>query len=540
MRPFRIAVSFAAAATLLAALLLAAPAGGAVRPHGTDAACSLLERNDVRSLISGAGERALRIHCGLLTREAARPDTRPRPVAPLARADVLVNNRGTDVWPQITQSETTVAVSGDVTLAGWNDSGEFFPNGDFSGYGRSIDRGATWTDMRTPTTPLDGVNAVFGDPVLMADLDRNVGQSGVFYFANLGEATNGDAIISVHKTTDGGLTWDSAADASPNAPSSAFPDKEWLAVDARASGTGAGNVYVCYRSFGGTEGIHFSRSIDGGQTFTELAGTISANGTLTQGCWVSVNPLNGHVYVAWRNTATTPLTMRFRRSTDFGQTFEPEVTVGQFPAPENNTAACGRPAFVDDEAGASNRAVRSAAFPQLAVDPNTGNIGLIAHSAGLAGGSEADIAFTSSSNGGATWTPLVRVNNDVTGQQFFPSVAVNADGKLRAMFYSTQNSPTDRLIDVYISSSSDFGVNWSGPRRVTEVSFDRPVTNPNFDTIVVSCYMGDYNQIHSPLPALGQKQFHLTWGDNRLDGNPGQGGIQPDPDVRYERQRQDF
>jgi hypothetical protein len=481
----------------------------------------------------------LMVHCGLISRPAgAESDTRPVPLAPDARPDVLVNNRSTDSWPHITQSETTVAVVGDVVLEGFNDSGEFFPNGDFSGYGRSTDGGNTWTDMRTPTTPLDGVEAVFGDPVIVSDLNRNPGDNGVFYFANLGQANNGDAIISLHKSTDGGLTWDSAVDASPNAPSNAFPDKEWMSVDTRASGTGAGNVYVCYRSFGGTDGIHFSRSTDGGQTFTELAGTISANGTSTQGCWISVNPINGHVYVAWRNTSTTPLTMRFRRSTDFGQTFEPEITVGQFPAPENNTSACGRPAFVDDEANSSNRAIRSGAFPQMAVNPLTGAIGLVAHTAGL--GSEADIAYTRSTDGGTTWIPFVLVNLDTTGQQFFPSVAVNQEGNLRAMWYSTQNSPTDRLIDVYMAKSNDFGLTWTKSRRVTDVSFDRPTTNPNFDTLVVSCYMGDYNQIYSPPEGLGRKFYYLSWGDNRLDGNPNQAGVQPDPDARFERQRPRF
>jgi hypothetical protein len=531
----RLLLALAVTAAMTASVFLSAGPAGAVRhQEAADSVCSLLSRPDVMSQISAAGEVALKVRCGLIA-----PDAPGSPSAINGRPERLVNDRSTDTWTHITQSETTVAISGSTVLAGWNDSGEFNPNGDFSGYGRSTDRGNTWTDMRTPTTPLGPVSAVFGDPVLMADLDRNPGDAGVFYFSNLGDSS-GNPIISVHKTTDGGQTWDSAANASPAAPAFTFPDKEWLAVDSRPSGTGAGNVYVCYRLFGGGDGIRFSRSTNGGATFTELPASISANPIETQGCWVAVNPTNGHVYVAWRNTSTVPLTMRFRRSIDGGLTFEPEITIGQFPAPENNTSACGRTAFVDDEPNASQRAIRSGSFPQIAVDPNTGNIALVAHSAGLAGGSESDIAYTTSTNGGTTWSAPVRVNNVVTGQQFFGGIAVNRDGKLRAMFYSTQNSPSDRLIDVYISSSNDWGVTWSGPRRVTEVSFDRPVTNPNFDTFVVSCYMGDYNQIQSPPPGLGRGQFWVSWGDNRLDGNPNQAGIQPDPDVRIERQRRDF
>jgi uncharacterized repeat protein (TIGR01451 family) len=70
---------------------------------------------------------------------------------------------------------------------------------------------------------------------------------------------------------------------------------------------------------------------------------------------------------------------------------------------------------------------------------------------------------------------------------------------------------------------------------VTDVSFDRPRINPNFDTRVVNCYMGDYNSITAAAPGLGGTDFFMAWGDNRLDGDPGP-GVQPDLDVRFERE----
>jgi hypothetical protein len=535
MRPVRSALAAIPPAVLIASLL-AAPAAVGGSPGANDPVCGLLGRSDVKAQLSAAGELALKVRCGLLP--AAPWAAAARSQAPEDRPDQLINDRSTDTWPHITQSETTISVRGTTVLAGWNDSGQFLSRGDFTGYGRSTDMGATWTDLGPPTTPLGQVDAVFGDPVIMADLDRNPGEEGVFYFANLATSTNGSSIISVHKTTDGGLTWDSAADASPLAGDS-FPDKEWLAVDTRQSGEGAGNVYVCYRRFGNGDGIRFSRSTDGAQTFTELPGTISQNPLFVQGCFVEVNPLNGHVYVVWRNTFTDPLTMRFRMSTDFGQTFGPEVTVGQAPPPENNTSACGRPAFVDDEPGATNRAIRSSAFPWMVVNPLDGTIGVVFHRGDLPGGSESDIAFTMSSDEGATWSPQVLVNGETTGQQFFPSIGVNTKGEMRVMYYSTQNSPTDRLIDVYAATTLSGGGGWMRPRRVTEVSFDRPQTNPNFDTFIVNCYMGDYNSILGPRPGLSvNRSFYLVWGDNRLDGNEQQNGLQPDPDIRFEREAQ--
>ena len=70
--------------------------------------------------------------------------------------------------------------------------------------------------------------------------------------------------------------------------------------------------------------------------------------------------------------------------------------------------------------------------------------------------------------------------------------------------------------------------------RVTDVSFDRPVTNPNFDTSVAGCYMGDYNAIAAPPTGLGDNSFYMAWGDNRLDADPGP-AVAPDPDIRFDK-----
>jgi hypothetical protein len=121
------------------------------------------------ALISGPGETSLSLRCGRIL-VPPPPAKRPAP----AGADILVNNRATDTFPHVTQSETSVAVFNKLVLVGYNDSGQFFLTGDFTGYSRSTDGGATWTDMGPPTTPLGAVSAVFGDPVLMVDRPRAV------------------------------------------------------------------------------------------------------------------------------------------------------------------------------------------------------------------------------------------------------------------------------------------------------------------------------------------------------------------------------
>jgi hypothetical protein len=541
MRLPRLAIALTAAGTMLATLVGSTPAGGAT-DQVKEAACRLLADAHVREAISAAGEFALAVRCGLIARPTATGPARPVAGATSRRApDVLVNDRTTDTWPHITQSEATVAAGGRVLLAGWNDSGQFLSTGDLSGYGRSDDDGRTWTDMGVPTTPLGVVNAVFGDPVLVADRNRDDSQTSVFYYANLGELSNGTSIISVHKTINGGMTWAQAANASPGAAISDAQDKEWIAVDTRATGTGAGNVYVCWSrfTFSGQE-IRLSRSTDGGATFTIVQTDLSADSDV-QGCQVLVDPTNGNVYVSWtnRNNGVSPRPIKFRRSTNQGTTFSAEMQIGSAAIAETLTNCGGttRTAFVDSEASGTTRAVRSTSFSELAVSPG-GELYAVWHRATLAGGDKADISFVKSIDGGVTFSAETRINSAVTGQQFMPSIDVNRRNIVRVMYYSTQNSPTDRLIDVYSVRSNNGGVTWSAPNRATDVSFDRPATNPNFDNggglTLASCYMGDYNTVDAADPGLGNARFHLVWGDNRLDGDPGQPGVQPDPDIRHD------
>lgn len=523
------------AVALVAAMLPPVKAAFPAERTATQPACGLLEDPEVLALISGGGESALRRAC----EDTTSGDEGPVSVGEASLGgDILVNDRSVDEYPHITQSETSVGVAGDTVLVGFNDSGEWLREGDFMGYARSADAGETWTDMGAPPTPFDQLANVLGDPVVAVDRDRSEADSGVFYLSSIARSVSSRFVVGVHKSVDGGLGWVSAVDASPAGTADEFQDKEWIAVDSRASGPGAGNVYACWRRFGGLGGIQFSRSTDGGATFTQLSANLSENPTFVQGCQVAVSPVTGHVYVSWTDQNTDPPTIRLRRSIDQGATFEPETVVGAAEFAET-VIACAesghRRVFVDGERGASTRAIRSTPFSSLTVDPTTGDVHLVWHRAGLPGGAGADIAFSRSSDGGATFTAPVRINGESAGHQFFASIAANASGELVAIYYSTQNSDTDRLLDLYTVSSGDGGDSWDNPQRLTDVSFDRPRTNANFDYLVASCYMGDYNAVAAAPPEVGADTFYAAWGDNRSDGNARMPGVQPDPDVRLDR-----
>src|SRR5882762_812529 len=229
---------------------------------------------------------------------------------------LINNNTGVSACNQFTQSETSVVSFGTTIVAGFNDSGSFASGNHFTGWSRSTDNGATWTDGGLLPASADGDA---GDPVLARD-----SVSGRIYFATLG-FTNGNA-IEVFRSTDNGATWLVPINGTPGGASE---DKEWITVD-NFAGAGQGNVYLVARNFGAGNGIFFTRSTDAGNTWGPSGGTLIASGASAnvQGAFVTVSP-DHSVLAYWYDSAVSS-GLKVRRSTDQGVTFGAPVTVVTF------------------------------------------------------------------------------------------------------------------------------------------------------------------------------------------------------------------
>lgn len=508
MRYFRPPVRLLAFSALLALLLLAYSERPASADAPRPAACWLLDSPQT-AYVSAGGLALLQQRCAGSQAQQVAPqsvppagDAGPRAAPLSAGADIRINDPSTDQPPVSTQNETTIAVCDDTALAAWNDSASAF-SGAFTGYGRSIDGGASWTDGGF----VPGLTG--SDPVMAAD--RNCR----FYFSTI-TWLNGCIVIGVSRSDNLGVSWRPVANASPGVPCQNFQDKEWIAVD-NTAGPYGDNVYACWDDRGEKEiRLLFSRSTDGGQSFSPPIVIDRFFFGFATGCHIAVGP-GGDVHVVW--THAENLAVFSRTSSNGGVSFSNASLIsdtdmiGQFKLCSNNEL---RPVLNGD--------MRTFNWPALAVNPLNGHLHVVWNSASSGA---ADVFYARSADGGASWTAPVRLNDDATGtDQFQPALAFTKSGVLRAIWYDRRLDPDNNyLIDVYSTTSIDDGATFAPNERMTDVSFSVPPLDPNFDPVASTCYMGDYIGI-----AGGQEDHFMVWGDNRniVDGHP-------DPDVYFER-----
>ena len=386
------------------------------------------------------------------------------------------------------QNEVSVAInprSQYNLLASANDYRGYpgLPGDGWCGVYTTFDSGRTWIEQVVPRNgPLTQVT-VSGDPSVAFDADGNG------YVTCLGfSRTAPDNVLAVTKSTDGGRTWGTAVLVEGTTPN-VFHDKSYMTVDT-TSGPTRNNVYVTWTRFINGPGecgsyaapIYFSRSIDGGLTFSTPMEISSAGYRCSQGSQPAVGP-GGELYVSWV-TGTRAVVVR---STDGGLTWGAKTTIPMFPPPE---IYGGSP--------------RTPHFPSIAVNPVNGPGGNRVHVvwADRRFGT-ADILMSTSEDGAATWGAPLRVNDDPTNAQFFPWVAASQTGKVFVSFYDQRDDPAGRNLTVYVAVSVDFGVSFQPNRRASTASFD-----PG------NWFIGDYNG----LAASGDFAYP-GWCDLRNGGN---------------------
>jgi Neuraminidase (sialidase) len=329
---------------------------------------------------------------------------------------------------------------------------------------RSADDGATWVGQAELNSYAD--SDADGDylPQLATDGDGNwvaVWQS----WHSLGGALGTDADILMARSTDGGVTWTDAAALNTNAASDTGHDAlPQLTTD------GQGLWIAVWRSrdsLGDTIGTDFdillARSTDDGVTWTDPAplNTNAASDdrddeapqltTDGAGTWVAVWEYWG----PGQRPGQLELDLRVSRSTDAGATWSPPAAL--------NTNAAGD--IGDDEAPQVTHGLVGVGGQPTWVATWQSRDRLGATNIGQ----DADILVARSTDGGATWSPPAALNTnaatDLSNSDTSPQLTTDGQGNWVAVWQSL-NPLGDTIgsdADILFARSTDGGVTWTDP-----------------------------------------------------------------------------
>jgi|GEM_PF-1518873 len=395
-----------------------------------------------------------------------------------------------------------------VLLAAYND--QPFPGGPGLGVSTSYDGGATWNPQQLPY-PVDPAGITFldaFDPTATSDKQGNlyVGHISTDYNWTVGPASG----LYVHKSTDGGITWQPPVTVSydPNAvsnpdPNYRFNDRCQITADTFSlTSPYFNNIYITWIKDRGWNmptpmgDIYFSASTDGGQTWSPAViinsplnnmgnmpvPAVAFDGTVYV-CWVDYDVINGGLGNIFLDV-----------STNGGLSWGPDNLIETVLLPpinlNNGTDARAKGAAVIDVSPTNTQEI----YLSYAADPD-----------GL-GPDEADVYFRKSTNGGQTWTPRIRLHNDATVcDQVMPWMDVKPNGIIDIAFYDRQNDPNDLLWDVTLVTSTDNGNSFSPEQFLNASNFPTPGTS-------VGPWFGEYLGLKAD-----ETQVYVCWTSSILD-----------------------
>ncbi len=357
--------------------------------------------------------------------------------------------------------ETSVLISGsnplDIVTA-WNDLREAGDAEAWSlGVGLSQDGGTTWNDflLRAPGATVENFE---GDPMTAYDpRTGNMWVGGVTFFAG--------GNIYVARKAPGASTLEPVVVINDQ---NNF-DKGWLAAGPAPGDPNTTHLYVAYNL--------------GLQVSADLGTTWSVVQALDLGIAQQprIGPL-GELYIAYWDFDDGVL---MQRSFDGGTTISPPITIAQRLDVWGTQDGSRFPGLF-----------RVPSLTYLAVDPNDGTLYCVYFDTTEVVGGQAnvDLYFTRSIDRGDTWTTprVINGDSDPPGDQFYPWLEVDANGRLHLLYFDTRHTPqlddtASGMFDAYYATSANGGDTWI-EARITPTSFTSSVaTWPGFTQ-----FLGDF------------------------------------------------
>ncbi|MCB9357640.1 MAG: exo-alpha-sialidase [Calditrichaeota bacterium] len=402
--------------------------------------------------------------------ESERERIRPVPLDDVG-PNVRVNQSGTG----LEQAEFAIAASithPDTLLAGAVDFHGADGTTPWVGFYVSLNGGESWQDvLLTNGTPNDP-NQLAGDPTVCIDAEGRMYAAYISFGASM--------MVMVQTSVDNGATW-----GDPVTIRSGSVDKPYACVDLDPSSPYFGNYYIFWTETGGQ--IFMSRSTNGGASFDGVR-AVTTPGIYALWCAPVCGP-DGEVYVSWMNYSVNT-NVQFDRSLDGGITWGADMTVGTYVFPGN--------------IGCANTGFRAYAHPVLACDiSNSPRRGWLYISWSSASGSDVDLLFRRSEDGGTTWSAISHIEDETVNRwQMFHWMTVHpVTGQIGASWLDWRENVC--MYRCYATVSGDGGVTWEPNFPISTVA-----SNP-----VGLWFIGDY--IGNTFGRDGR--FVTTWIDLRND-----------------------
>jgi len=318
-----------------------------------------------------------------------------------------------------------------------------------------------------------------------------IDKNQVFVFTTLNTVSTAFMIGSY--STNFGVNW-----STPYTIYSGSSDKNLIATDDVPTSPYYGRTYTVWTKWTSPYPIVISWTTNSGVSWSSMLQINNSPSGLSQGADVIVGP-NGEVYVTWSaQSGSVSDYVGFAKSTNGGTSWT--VTENAYDANGIRTNSF------------NGWGVRVNDFPRIGVDktggPRNGWIYIVDAEQNLApAGSDPDIIFHRSTNGGVTWSAGVRVNQDALNNgkvQFFPAIRVDESGGINVVYYDNRDFPSvGDSCAVYMSRSIDGGNTWTDV-KVSDHNW-KPKPEPG-----MGAYMGDYIGITS-----GNNKIWPFWFDDK-------------------------
>jgi hypothetical protein len=352
----------------------------------------------------------------------------------------------------------------------------------------STDGGATWGQSSL---------SLVGNDVLHSDPAVDWTSDGTAWAVTIGLSPTANRLRS-YRSTDFGATW-----SSEGTPSGAQTnvDREVMWVDHSPSSPFRDQIYVTWHQ--GVP-VFVGRRTPGAGGSWQTPVQVSGPETVGTGIGGDIKTNSaGDVFVFWPEDGGNRR-IHVAKSSDGGVTFGVPVTVAtvfasqrQISIPADTTPH--RMARVYVSGGAYRTASKDlvyAVWADLSGEPGcTSGLG---PGSNVASTCKSRIWFARSTDGGATWSAPLKINDQPgKNDQFHSRLCVDeTDGRLVVVYNDTVDDPRRLKTDIWMLHSEDDGVTWSSPAKVTSAQTDETVSGALWfgygDYLGLSGYAGTY------------------------------------------------